>query len=95
MDEYFQSGLVMRKEKKTKVQQKSEVSPSEYTETLTDLKKQIQEARLRAINSANNEMIRLYWNMGKTIVQRQENSGWGTRCDRKACEGFTECISRN
>ena len=57
---------------------KSEVSISDYAETLTDLKKQIQEARLKAISSANSEMTRLYWNIGKTIAQRQEGSGWGT-----------------
>jgi predicted nuclease of restriction endonuclease-like (RecB) superfamily len=65
-------------ERKTKIQKKSEVSLNEYAETLTDLKKQIQEARLKAISSANNEMIRLYWNIGKTIAQRQERSRWGT-----------------
>lgn len=64
--------------KMTKTRTNAEVSLSEYAETLADLKKHIQEARLKAINSANNEMIRLYWNIGQTITQRQEISGWGT-----------------
>jgi predicted nuclease of restriction endonuclease-like (RecB) superfamily len=51
----------------------------EYASTLTDLKKTIQESQLRAITSANKELIRLYWLVGKTIVEKQEKSGWGTK----------------
>lgn len=51
----------------------------EYTATLTDLKKQIQECQLRAITSVNKELVRLYWIIGRKIVEKQENSGWGTK----------------
>jgi len=32
-----------------------------------------------AISAANKELVRLYWIVGKTIVERQENSGWGSK----------------
>lgn len=46
--------------------------------TLADLKKQIKESQLKAVLSANKEMLKLYWSIGKTIAEKQEISGWGT-----------------
>ncbi|PWU13577.1 MAG: hypothetical protein C5B45_05845 [Chlamydiae bacterium] len=51
-------------------------SNREYATTLTELKKQIQKCQLRAITAANKKLVRLYWTVGKTIVERQESSGW-------------------
>lgn len=53
-------------------------SNTEYTSILTELKKTIRECQLRAAINANKELIPLYWTIGRTIVQRQEESGWGT-----------------
>jgi predicted nuclease of restriction endonuclease-like (RecB) superfamily len=54
------------------------VSTNEYASTLADLKKRIQECQLRAVTAANKELISLYWTIGKTIVEKQQTSGWGT-----------------
>jgi predicted nuclease of restriction endonuclease-like (RecB) superfamily len=54
------------------------LSAQEYADTLASLKKKIQESQVRAISSANKELIRLYWYIGKTIVEMQEKSGWGS-----------------
>lgn len=79
--------LIMPKDKKTKILQKKSVDPeaslSDYAETLADLKKQIEETRLRAVISASSVMIHLYWNIGKTIVEKQEKNGWGTNVIEK------------
>lgn len=50
----------------------------DYTSTITYLKKQIQESQLKATLSVNAEMIKLYWKIGETIIDRQEKSGWGS-----------------
>ena len=50
----------------------------EYAQTLADLKKQIQEAQVKTALSANKELIKLYWSIGKTIAEKQGISGWGT-----------------
>lgn len=55
------------------------IQTNEYTATLADLKRHIQECQLKAITAVNKELVRLYWTIGKTIVQRQENSGWGSK----------------
>lgn len=54
------------------------VSIKDYAQTLLDLKKQVAQAQIKATLSANKELITLYWNIGKTIVEKQKNSGWGS-----------------
>ena len=48
-----------------------------YTEFIADIKKQIKEAQYRALQKVNKEQLNLYWNIGKTIVERQKEFGWG------------------
>lgn len=48
-----------------------------YREFLTDLKGRIRSAQIKAALSVNSEMIALYWEIGKGIIERQEGSGWG------------------
>ncbi|MBX9942409.1 MAG: PDDEXK nuclease domain-containing protein [Candidatus Obscuribacterales bacterium] len=48
-----------------------------YAEFFSSLKQQIQEAQLRAAASVNAQVIEMYYNIGKAIVQRQEDAGWG------------------
>lgn len=54
-------------------------SNKEYKSTLTELKKQIRESQVKAIIAVNKELVLLYWKIGKTIVERQEKSSWGTK----------------
>lgn len=64
--------------KKTNPPTKRDSSNKEYDTTLADLKKQIRKSQLKAALSVNKELILLYWGIGKTIVEKQEKSGWGT-----------------
>jgi len=75
----------MTKEKKTKAVAKkvSDIQPIEYADTLSDLKNRIREAQIKAVNAANQELLKLYWSIGKTIADRQEQSGWGTKVIEK------------
>jgi len=49
----------------------------DYAQLLNDLKARIQAARTRAALAVNKELIALYWDMGKMIVERQQQHGWG------------------
>jgi len=51
---------------------------SEYAQLLDRVKTRIGEARVRAGLAANKELIVLYWEVGKLIVARQEDEGWGS-----------------
>jgi predicted nuclease of restriction endonuclease-like (RecB) superfamily len=53
--------------------------PAGYAEWLAGLKVSIRETRLRASLSVNVELIGLYWRIGRDILERQEQHGWGAK----------------
>ena len=53
--------------------------PKGYDEFLRGLKARIQQARLKAVLAVNRELILLYWQIGRDILERQEKAGWGTK----------------
>jgi len=56
----------------------AQVDPT-YLELLEDLKGRIQAAQLRAMLAVNREMILLYWQVGRQILDSQGKEGWGAR----------------
>jgi len=52
--------------------------PAEYAATLDALKARVRDARFTAQRRVNTELIRLYWQIGATIVDRQQSAGWGS-----------------
>jgi len=50
-----------------------------YAAFLAELKERIRTARLRAALSVNQELVLLYWSIGRDILQRQAAQGWGAR----------------
>ena len=62
----------------------SEMSDS-YLDFIEAIKKEIENQRLKVVLNANSSMICLYWNIGKAILQKQEEEGWGAKViDRMA-----------
>lgn len=49
----------------------------DYQNLLRDIKSRIRAAQIRASLSVNRELIELYWDVGKMIVNRQRVEGWG------------------
>lgn len=47
------------------------------TSFLTEVKGRIQTARLQAGRAVNRELVMLYWDIGRGIVERQKVLGWG------------------
>jgi predicted nuclease of restriction endonuclease-like (RecB) superfamily len=50
-----------------------------YRDLLARLKSQIRTAQVRAAVAVNQELVLLYWGIGKEILARQKEDGWGTR----------------
>ncbi|MCS7158083.1 MAG: DUF1016 N-terminal domain-containing protein [Blastocatellia bacterium] len=48
-----------------------------YAQLLNDLRARIQAARAQAALAVNRELIALYWNIGRMIVECQRQHGWG------------------
>ncbi len=53
------------------------IADKEYIKFLNEIKSRIVTARIQAIRSVNKDIIKLYWDIGKTIVDRQEKYKWG------------------
>ncbi len=53
--------------------------PADYVATLSDIKQRVSAQRLRVITAANSAMVELYWDIGRTILDRQRNAGWGAK----------------
>jgi predicted nuclease of restriction endonuclease-like (RecB) superfamily len=49
----------------------------EYEQFLSLIKERIYESKYRALKAVNDELIALYWDLGKIIVQKQQEEGWG------------------
>jgi predicted nuclease of restriction endonuclease-like (RecB) superfamily len=52
--------------------------PSDYSTFLHTIKTRIQQAQLRAVVAVNTELILLYWQIGRAILERQQTQGWGS-----------------
>lgn len=49
----------------------------EYKKLLADLKEKVRRSQLKAAVKVNYELLDLYWNLGKEIVEKQKEYSWG------------------
>jgi predicted nuclease of restriction endonuclease-like (RecB) superfamily len=50
-----------------------------YDDFLRDLKERIRSAQVRAVLAVNRELVLLYWQIGRDILIRQQQQGWGAK----------------
>ncbi len=55
----------------------NKVKTADYFKLLKDVKERIRTAQYEALKAVNHELIGLYWDIGKMIVETQERRGWG------------------
>jgi predicted nuclease of restriction endonuclease-like (RecB) superfamily len=53
--------------------------PADYAPLLTEIKARVQAARIKAGLAANRELLALYWDIGRLILQSQESRGYGKK----------------
>lgn len=63
------------------------VKRTDYLRLLKEIKQRIVSSRIEAYRGLNRGLIKLYWEIGKNIVERQERFGWG--------KGIVERLSRD
>lgn len=56
---------------------------SDYYAWINKIKAKIHATRIRIALSANSELLSLYWEMGKEIVEKQNKSNWGSKLIEK------------
>ena len=54
-----------------------ELEETDYAALVTEIKSRIRAAQYQALRAVNREMIDLYWNIGKLIVEKQQGATWG------------------
>lgn len=53
------------------------IDRTNYQELLIEVKDRIRAAQYAALKAVNHELIALYWDIGRLIVDRQQTAGWG------------------
>ena len=51
---------------------------NDYKNWLKDLKSKIQQSQIKAALAVNSQLILLYWELGRQIVEKQEHAKWGS-----------------
>ena len=63
------------------------ITSLEYKNWIGELKQRIRQSQIKAAVKVNTELLRLYWELGNDIVERQKNSQWG--------DGFLKQLSQD
>lgn len=61
---------------------------AEYKTFFKEIKERIYKAQYDALKSVNKELISLYWDIGRSIVAKQENLGWGKSVVESLAKGL-------
>jgi predicted nuclease of restriction endonuclease-like (RecB) superfamily len=56
-----------------------------YATFFKQLKERVRLTQIKATFAANSELIKLYWEIGKSIVEKQKQEHWGTQVIDKLC----------
>ena len=62
-----------------KSRESADLLPQGYAELLGQIKERIRSAQLRAAIAVNRELVLLYWQIGREILARQKQEGWGAK----------------
>jgi predicted nuclease of restriction endonuclease-like (RecB) superfamily len=57
----------------------NELIPSGYIQILSELKSKIKQAKSNAALAVNFELLKVYWEIGSTVLEQQKIEGWGTK----------------
>lgn len=55
----------------------TQMIPFDYSQLLRQVKQRVSQAQQRAIYAANEELLRMYWDIGEMLSSAQELEGWG------------------
>jgi len=57
----------------------NELMATGYDDFLVDLKARVRAAQTKAALSVNRELVLLYWQIGRDLLARQKEAGWGAK----------------
>lgn len=59
----------------------------EYRQWISDIKSKIKQSQMKASVKVNYELLDLYWNLGRELVEKQKNAKWG--------DSFLKAVSKD
>ena len=67
-----------------------QIRVNDYDLFLDEIKTTIVDTRIRAAKAVNTELIHLYWSIGRSIAEKQENEGWGKTVVEKLAQDLQQ-----
>jgi len=55
----------------------NKIDQTAYKNFVEEIKEKVYQAQYQALKSVNKELIKLYWEIGASIIEKQEQYGWG------------------
>src|SRR5690348_7035114 len=52
-------------------------NPDNYKQVLATIKARVTQSQYEALKAVNRELIQMYWDIGRIIVEKQAQFGWG------------------
>lgn len=86
--------LVFRRKDDDKINKKITIDDNEVNELFTNIKDLIEQSRNRIYKTVNTEMINLYWNIGKMIIEKQKGKSRAKYGDF-LIEGISKKLTEN
>jgi predicted nuclease of restriction endonuclease-like (RecB) superfamily len=65
-------------------------SQTQYSDFVLSVKERILQSQYEALKSVNKELITLYWDIGKSIVEKQAEFGWGKSVVKNLAEDLQQ-----
>lgn len=63
---------------------------TQYVDFVVSIKQRILQSQYEALKSVNKELIALYWDIGKSIVEKQDAFGWGKAIVKNLAEDLQQ-----
>ena len=61
------------------IKKEPDLMMEDYAAFLEEIKARVSNAQIKAALSVNRELVLLYWNIGREILERQKAQGWGAK----------------
>lgn len=65
-------------------------SSPDYSQLLAEVKERIRSAQYAALKAVNTELVGLYWDLGRMIVERQAGETWGKAVVQKLSDDLRQ-----
>ncbi len=61
------------------IEKEKKILTKGYKELLKEIKDRVKSSQIKAAIAVNQELIKLYWEIGRSVQKKQEKEGWGTQ----------------